>query len=94
MLQEGKQVYDTHCTRCHGADGKANTYPNILTLDGIGQRMTLEEKVAQLRTAENLDVSEEAVKLAAPNMSFGEIGDTPQGADPFMHFILTGEDSR
>lgn len=41
-LALGKHVYDTHCARCHGADGKADGYPFILTLDGIGKRYTLE----------------------------------------------------
>jgi mono/diheme cytochrome c family protein len=39
----GKLIYDTHCARCHGVDGKDDTYPFIATLDGIGQRLTLDE---------------------------------------------------
>jgi mono/diheme cytochrome c family protein len=42
-LALGKLIYDTHCARCHGADGKSDTYPFILTLDGIGKRYTLEQ---------------------------------------------------
>ena len=39
-LVTGKRVYDLHCARCHGADGKDKTYPFIATLDGIGKRMS------------------------------------------------------
>lgn len=42
-LQTGRRVYELHCARCHGRDGKDDTYPFIATLDGIGKRMTLEE---------------------------------------------------
>ena len=42
-LRTGKRVYDLHCARCHGRDGKEDTYPFIATLDGIGKRMSLEE---------------------------------------------------
>lgn len=39
----GKRVYEVHCLRCHGADGKDETYPFIARLDGIGRRMSVEE---------------------------------------------------
>ncbi len=42
-LQTGKRVYDLHCARCHGRDGKDSTYPFIATLDGIGKRMAPKE---------------------------------------------------
>lgn len=39
----GKRVYEVHCMRCHGPDGKDETYPFIARLDGIGRHMTVEE---------------------------------------------------
>ena len=42
-LASGKLIYNTHCARCHGADVKDDTYPFILTLDGLGKRYTLEQ---------------------------------------------------
>jgi cytochrome c553 len=37
--QRGKLLYATHCARCHGADGgDTQTYPNIKSLKGIGNR--------------------------------------------------------
>jgi mono/diheme cytochrome c family protein len=38
----GKRIYDFHCARCHGPDGKDDSYPFIVTLDGIGDRYTLD----------------------------------------------------
>lgn len=43
ILTLGKQVYEVHCTRCHGPDGKDESYPFIARLDGLGKRMTPEE---------------------------------------------------
>jgi len=42
-LAEGQRVYTLHCARCHGPDGKDETYPFIARLDGIGKRHTPEE---------------------------------------------------
>lgn len=42
-LTMGKRVYEVHCMRCHGPDGKDETYPFIARLDGIGKHMTVEE---------------------------------------------------
>jgi len=43
VLALGRVVYEVHCMRCHGPDGKDETYPFIARLDGIGRRMTVEE---------------------------------------------------
>lgn len=61
---------------------------------GLNQDLTFEQKVATLEKAPNLDVTEEAIKLAAPQGSgFGSLSDQPGGsASPFEHFIMTGED--
>jgi len=39
-FETGKRVYGLHCARCHGRDGKDETYPFIARLDGIGKRMS------------------------------------------------------
>jgi hypothetical protein len=60
---------------------------------GLGGDISLAEKVAHLRKVPDLDVTEQAVKLAAPqgNM-FGDVGEVPTGGiTPFEQFIMTGE---
>jgi mono/diheme cytochrome c family protein len=39
----GKSIYSVQCSRCHGDDGKSDDYPSIITLDGIGARMSIDE---------------------------------------------------
>ena len=60
---------------------------------GLNDGLTLEEKVAHLKEAENLDVTEEAIKIAAPQgQGFGDLSDEPgKGTSPFESYILTGE---
>jgi hypothetical protein len=63
---------------------------------GLSQELTLAEKVAHLRKAENLDVTEEAIKLAAPQTAgFGGLSEVPGtgGKHPFETFIESGEDT-
>jgi hypothetical protein len=61
---------------------------------GLLPDMTLPEKVAHLRKAQNLEVTEEAVKLAAPQgRGFGDVVDVPgSSSHPFETFIMTGDD--
>lgn len=57
--------------------------------------LSFEEKVASLSKAQNLDVTEEAVKLAAPQGKLlADVSDKPGGGGlhPFEAFIATGED--
>ena len=63
---------------------------------GLSQDLTFEEKVASLkRDGVNLDVTEEAIKLAAPQGNFlgapddDELGGS--GKSALESFILTGE---
>lgn len=60
---------------------------------GLSSEMSLEEKVAHLRKVKNLDVTEEAVKIASPQGDLlGGVGDVPGGGQhPFETFIQTGE---
>lgn len=61
----------------------------------LNTELTFEEKVAALREAKDLHVTEEAVKMAAPqghNLLVSSDDETPAGAtSAFEHFILTGE---
>jgi mono/diheme cytochrome c family protein len=41
--QDGGAIYEAHCTRCHGSDGKDTGYPFIKSLGGIGTRHSEEE---------------------------------------------------
>lgn len=54
---EGQQLYEYQCARCHGPDGKADTYPMIKRLDGIGARYTLDEIIELTRRSGNVDLS-------------------------------------
>jgi hypothetical protein len=62
---------------------------------GLNSDLDFEQKLAALSQAQNLDVTEEAVKLAAPQ---GRIIGNPDELQPgggvhaFEHFIMTGED--
>lgn len=62
---------------------------------GLNNDLDYEQKVAALARAQNLDVTEEAVKLAAPqgHILGGPDDDQPGGGvHAFEHFIMTGED--
>lgn len=62
---------------------------------GLSSDLSHEQKVAAISKASNLEVTEEAIKLAAPQGHvLGNIGDDApgQGVHPFEHFIMTGED--
>jgi hypothetical protein len=61
---------------------------------GLSGDLTFEQKVAAVHKAENLDVTEEAIKLAAPQgQLFGNLSDVPSGgASAFESYIVSGED--
>lgn len=40
VWRSGMSLYEGLCARCHGSDGKDDSYPFIKTLAGIGNRMT------------------------------------------------------
>jgi hypothetical protein len=64
---------------------------------GLSSDLTFEEKVAAVRDAKDLNVTEEAVKMAAPQGNIiGDLSDAPGsgGGTALEHFILTGEDPR
>jgi len=66
---------------------------------GLMGEHSLAEKVAHLRKVDKLEVTEEAVKLAAPQSQadlLGGLGDASGsgGEHPFVTFIETGEDAR
>lgn len=57
--------------------------------------LTFEEKVASLRQTQDLNVVEEAVKIASPQgFGLGELGDVPSQSDAasaLNTFIMSGE---
>jgi hypothetical protein len=61
----------------------------------LAPEMDFDEKVAALRTAGDLNVTAEAVKLASPQgFNFGEVSDVPSGSDAtsaLTTFIMTGD---
>ena len=61
---------------------------------GLSPDLTYEEKVAAVGNAQSLDVTEEAIRMAAPQGHvFGDLSDVPGGGShPFEHYIATGED--
>lgn len=61
---------------------------------GLSSDLDHQQKVAALSNVPNLDVTEEAIKLAAPQGNLlGDLGDQPSGGtSAFEHFIMTGED--
>lgn len=62
---------------------------------GFHADLSFEEKVASVAKSQNLEVTEEAIKLAAPQgQILGHIGeDQPGGGvSPFESYIITGED--
>lgn len=61
---------------------------------GLSTDLNFEQKLAALEKAPDLRVTEEAIKLAAPQgRGFGSLSDQPSGAtSSFEHFIMTGED--
>lgn len=46
----GRQIYDSQCARCHGADGADTSYPNTKPLAGLGRKHS-EEKIVELTEA-------------------------------------------
>jgi hypothetical protein len=63
---------------------------------GLSDDLTFDEKVAAVSQARSLDVTEEAIKMAAPQGHLmGGLSDDPgSGGNALEHFILTGEDPR
>jgi hypothetical protein len=61
---------------------------------GLNTDLDFNQKVAALAHAQNLDVTEEAIKMAAPQgRVFGDVGEVPgQGVSSFETYIMTGED--
>lgn len=63
---------------------------------GLSPDLTFEEKVAAVGQSNDLRVTEEAIKMAAPQgMGMGDLGDRPgagDGQSRLETYILTGED--
>lgn len=62
---------------------------------GLMPDLTFEEKVAGLRASKDLEVKEEAIKMAAPQgLDLGSLSEQPGGSDGsgFESYIITGDD--
>ena len=64
---------------------------------GLSSDLSFEEKVAAINTSKNLDVTEEAIKLAAPQSQlFGNAEERPSSggnsSSALESYIMTGED--
>jgi mono/diheme cytochrome c family protein len=53
----GKQIYDAQCARCHGADGRDLSYPNVKSLAGIGNRHSKSEIIERTILTGAVDMS-------------------------------------
>ncbi len=78
-------------------EARAKTIATSMEEKGLNNELSFEEKVASLKQREDLDVVEEAIKMASKqNVSFGSLvedGSGPGGGGlhPFESFLLTGE---
>jgi len=49
--EDGKAIFRYRCARCHGEDGRDASYPGIVPLAGIGNRLTRVQIREKLRPA-------------------------------------------
>jgi hypothetical protein len=77
-------------------DGRIVKLAQDMEEKGLNSELSLAEKVAHLRKVPNLEVTEQAVKLAAAQGHvLGDVANEPGGGQhPFETFIETGEDVR
>lgn len=94
LVQENEQL--KHKQAQAERDARVVKLARDMEEKGLGGESTLAEKVAHLRKVPNLDVTEQAVKLAAPQGNLlGDVGEAAgAGEHPFVTFINTGEDLR
>lgn len=94
LVKENEQLKSKQAQSEH--DARVVKLAREMEEKGLGGETTLAEKVAHLRRVPNLEVTEQAVKLAAPQGNLlggvGEVGGA--GEHPFVTFINTGEDFR
>lgn len=93
-VQENRQLKEKLANQAR--DARVIKLAREMEEKGLMGETSLAEKVAHLRKVENLEVTEQAVKLAAPQGKlFGDLGEVPGSSDhPFEVFINTGEDIR
>ena len=93
-VQENRQLKEKLANQAR--DARVIKLAREMEEKGLMNETTLAEKVAHLRKVDNLEVTEQAVKLAAPQGKlFGDLGEVPgSGEHPFEVFINTGEDVR
>jgi hypothetical protein len=93
LVQENKDLREKIAAR--DQEERVQKLAREMEEKGLSPDLSLEDKVASLRKAEDLDVTEKAVKLAAPQGNMFGLGDEPVGSgmSSFEQFIITGETS-
>lgn len=93
LAEENKDLREKIAQQVH--DERVTKIARDMEEKGLSPDLSFEEKVASIRDVPNLDVTEEAVKLATPQSNnFGVLSEIP-GNNPtsaLEHFIFTGED--
>lgn len=93
LVEQNQQL--TQKVASHALDERVGKVAKAMEDKGLLAEKSFEEKVALLKKANNLDVTEEAVKIAAPGGDlFGRVADEgqmSQGVSAFEQFILTGD---
>ena len=53
----GRSIWLNHCARCHGEDGRSETYVNTKSMAGIGNRMSIPEIARRTNSTGSVDMS-------------------------------------
>jgi cytochrome c553 len=53
----GRAVWMNYCARCHGEDGRSETYAGTKSMAGIGRRLSREEIARRTNSTGSVDMS-------------------------------------
>lgn len=54
----GRKLYVNYCARCHGEDGRSETYPNTRSMAGIGNRYSEKQILEKTNSTASVDLSQ------------------------------------
>jgi cytochrome c553 len=54
----GRSVWMNHCARCHGEDGRSETYVGTKSMAGIGRRLSLTEIARRANSTGSVNMSQ------------------------------------